>query len=110
MTSGLLLPAALIFVFLVDRSRLREWRLILKGIGLFVLGLTPYLYLPIRASMNPPVNEMDPSTLGNFIALVSGQKFGNRMFVYSPLELPGRLMSYFGHLVDQLNLCLARST
>ncbi len=103
MTSGLLLPAAMIFVFLVDKSRLREWRLILKGIGLFILGLTPYLYLPIRASMNPPVNEMDPSTLGNFIALVTGQKFENRMFVYSPLELPGRLMSYFGHLVDQFN-------
>lgn len=103
MTSGLLLPAGMLFVALVDRSRLFDWRLVLKGIGLFLVGLTPYLYLPIRASMNPPVNEMNPSTLGNFLILVSGQKFENRMFAFSPLELPGRLMSYFGHLFDQFH-------
>lgn len=103
MTSGLLLPAAALFVALVDRSRLLDWRLVLKGAGAFLMGLTPYLYLPIRASMDPPVNESDPSTLGNFLVLVSGQKFENRMFVFSPLELPGRFMSYFGHLLDQFN-------
>ena len=103
MTSGLLLPAAMLFVALVDRSRLLDWRLILKGAGAFLIGLLPYLYLPIRGSMDPPVNETDPSKLGNFIMLVSGQRFENRMFVFSPLELPGRLGSYFGYLLDQFN-------
>lgn len=103
MTSGLLLPAGILFVGLVDRTRLFDWRLVLKGVGLFLAGLTPYLYLPLRASMNPPVNEMNPSTLGNFFVLVSGSKFGGRMFAFGPLELPGRLMSYFGHLFDQFH-------
>jgi hypothetical protein len=54
LTSGLLLPAALLFVGLVERRKLLDWRLMLKAAGLFFLGLTPYLYLPVRAWMNAP--------------------------------------------------------
>src|SRR5215210_5155306 len=41
LTSGLLLPAGLAFMFLVDRGKLREWRLLLKAAGLFAVGLLP---------------------------------------------------------------------
>src|SRR3712207_2991282 len=45
MTSGLLLPASILFVALVEWGKLVDLRLVLKGVGSFLLGLAPYLYL-----------------------------------------------------------------
>ena len=112
LTSGLLLPAGLLFVLLVDRGKLADWRLILKGVGLFLLGLSPYLYLPVRAAMDftkwtvsvdPTLVRYDPSTLEGFLALVTGGDFKGAMFVFGPTELPARLVYYLGHLLEQFH-------
>ena len=47
----------------------------LKGLGLFLLGLLPLLYLPMRALMHAPLNEADPSTPWRFLLLVTGGSF-----------------------------------
>jgi hypothetical protein len=99
LTSGLLLPAGALFVGLVDRRKLIDPQLTLKGSALFLIGLTPYLYLPIRASMNPPLNRVAPETFGSFLRLVSGAGFADRMFVYGPAGLAGRAQQY---LLDYL--------
>jgi len=102
LTSGLLLPAGVLFVGLVDRRKPRDLRLTLKGAALFLIALTPYLYLPIRASMHPPLNREAPNDLGSFFELVSGAGFADRMFVYGPAELAGRAQQYFSdHLAHQ---------
>ncbi|MDP9352435.1 MAG: DUF2723 domain-containing protein [Chloroflexota bacterium] len=101
MTSGLLIPAAMMFVWLTDRSRFRDWKLVARTALLFMIGLTPYLYLPIRAAMDPPLNYGDPSTLGNFFYLVTGRQFAGRMFAFGPEQLPDRLILYFGQLHEQ---------
>lgn len=75
LTSGLLIPAGLTFVFLVDRKKLRRTRLLTDGLKLFVLGLLPYAYLPIRAAMEAPLNEADPSSPGRFLLLVTGGSY-----------------------------------
>ncbi|MDP9456665.1 MAG: DUF2723 domain-containing protein [Actinomycetota bacterium] len=75
LTSGLLIPAGLAFVFAVDRKKLRRPGLLLKGLGLFLVGLLPYLYLPIRAAMEAPLNEADPSSPGRFLLLVTGGSY-----------------------------------
>jgi len=75
LSSGLLVPAGLIFVTLVDRGVFSKGRLLLAGIGSFALGLLPLLYLPLRASMGAPLNEADPSTPGRFLNLVTGGSF-----------------------------------
>lgn len=103
MTSALLVPAAFLFVWLVDRSRLTDRSLVLRGAGLFALALTPYLYLPIRARMDPPLNEIDPSTPGRFLTLVTGANFESRMLAFGPLELPGRLALYSELLLQQFS-------
>jgi hypothetical protein len=95
LTSGLLLPAGVLFVGLLDRRKLRDLRLTLKGAVLFLIALTPYLYLPIRASMHPPLNREAPDDLGSFFHLVSGVGFADRMFVYGPAELAGKVQQYF---------------
>jgi hypothetical protein len=75
LTSVLLVPAALAFVFLSDRSVFSKVGLVLKSFGLFLLGLLPILYLPMRAVMQAPLNEADPSTPGRFLLLVTGGSF-----------------------------------
>ena len=95
LTSGLLLPAGALFVGLVERRKLRDLRLTLKGAALFLIALTPYLYLPIRAAMNPPLNRAAPDDLGSFFHLVSGTGFADRMFVYGPVGLAEKVQQYF---------------
>ncbi len=108
LTSGLLIPAGGIFVFLVERRKLFDARLALKGTGVFLLGLLPYAYLPIRASMDylpkgwswgqETLRAHPPDTLFGFFNLVSGGVWKGRMFVFGPEELPGRFMSYIHYL------------
>ena len=75
LTSALLVPASLAFVVLVDRGVFTGARPLLNGLGLFLLGLLPLLYLPVRATMDAPLNEADPSTPGRLLLLVTGGSF-----------------------------------
>ncbi len=103
LTSGLLLPASLLFVALVDRRKLADVRLLLKGAGLFLVGLTPYLYLPIRSAMDPPFKANDPTNLERFWYVVSGGNLRGGFFAFGPAELPDRLAFYLGHLLDNFH-------
>src|SRR5215204_35103 len=75
LTSVLLVLALPAFVFLIDRRVFSRTGLMLKSLGLFLLGLLPLLYLPVRALMHAPLNEADPSTLWRFLLLVTGGSF-----------------------------------
>ncbi len=75
LTSVLLAVAVPAFVFLTDRRVFSRTTLMLKGLGLFLLGLLPLLYLPVRAMMHAPLNEADPSTPWRFLLLVTGGSF-----------------------------------
>ena len=106
LTSALLVPCGGLFVWLTDPRILRDWRLLLKASGLFVLGLAPYLYLPIRASMDPPLNTGDPSSLPRFIAHVTGRQFSDKMWAFGITELSGRLDVYWDLLLKQYHPAL----
>lgn len=103
MTSGLLLPVGLIFVWLTDRVKLSDLRLGLKGAGLFALGLTPYVYLPIRALAEPPFAAYAPNTPLKFLIYVSGIPFGKHMFAFGPGSLDDRLEMYRVYLSQQFH-------
>ncbi|HEX2098454.1 MAG TPA: membrane protein, partial [Rubrobacteraceae bacterium] len=98
-----LLPAGFLFVILIEPRKLIEWRLVLKGGGLFLLGLLPYVFLPVRAQMDPPLNVGNPSNWGRFWDLVSGAQFKDRMFVFRSEELPERLYIYLSYLFGQFH-------
>ena len=98
LTSGLLLPAGILFVALVDSRKLVDAKLALKGVGLFLLGLTPYLYLPIRAAMDPPFKANNPTNLERFWYVISGGNLRGGFFAFGPAELPDRLAFYLWHL------------
>lgn len=103
LTSGLLLLTGLLFVWMTKRGKLSDRRLLLKGAGLFALGLTPYIYLPIRALVDPPFAAYDPDTPLKFLALVSGIPFGKHMLAFGPAELGGRLELYRVYLSQQFH-------
>jgi hypothetical protein len=102
LTSGLLLPAGLLFVALVDWRRLVDFRLVLGGAGLFLLGLIPYLYLPLRAAMDPPMEANNPTDFGRFWYVVSGGNLTGSFFSFGPSELPERMGFYWEHLLENM--------
>lgn len=82
MLSLTLLPMAIVaIIFLMFRKETSEQKPgrkavpILAAVILFAVGLLPYLYLPLRAAANPELNWGNPSTLENFLWLVSGGDF-----------------------------------
>ena len=103
LTSGLLLPASFLFVALVDWRKLVDAKLVLKGVGLFLLGLTPYLYLPIRAATGAPFKANNPTNFERFWYVVSGGNLRGGFFAFGPAELPGRLAFYWEHLLDDFH-------
>lgn len=104
MTSALLVPSALVFVLLTNWRKVLNWKLDLACVVAGVVGLLPYIYLPIRASMHPPLNYGNPTTLHNFLYLVTGRQFSSDMWAFGPSELPGRVLMYLRLLHGQYHL------
>ncbi|MDX5893527.1 DUF2723 domain-containing protein [Rubrobacter radiotolerans] len=108
-TSGLVLLGAFVLVAFTEWRKLLDLRLLVKGAGLFLAGLVPYAYLPVRASMDylpdgvewgqPLVRRHPPDTLYGFYNLVSGGTWKERMWAFGPAELPGRVALYGEHLI-----------
>ena len=94
-------PTAL---FCAPLAALALWRLhragLLGAIGV-VLGLAVYLYLPLRAAANPPINWGDPRTLDRFWWMVSGTLYHPFLFSTPIAYLPVRLLAWANVLSRQ---------
>jgi hypothetical protein len=55
------LPAAGVAVLMVRWRTLLRWKLVLTAIAALVLGLTPFIYEPVRAAYFPAINEGAPT-------------------------------------------------
>ncbi len=55
-------PALLVFILLVESRTLVNWKLYAFGALVALVGLSIHLFLPLRASLGPIINEADPST------------------------------------------------
>lgn len=93
MMTVLFAPAAL-FVLADSRKHLNIRKLTFAGL-LFVLGLSIYLYLPIRAGTSPYANFGDPSSWGRFWRHVSGWQYRVWMFDRSGSELVSAVGNFF---------------
>ncbi|GAB4330347.1 MAG: hypothetical protein Kow0099_00880 [Candidatus Abyssubacteria bacterium] len=70
-----LLPAfGYLFLASIGRKLFMPMRLV-KMFVAFLLGLSLYLYLPLRSLANPPVDWGNPETLENFIWVVTAKQF-----------------------------------
>jgi hypothetical protein len=55
-------PAVAVAVLIRRPNTLLRWKLLLACVGVFALGMTPYLTQPIRSAHYPPINEGEPTT------------------------------------------------
>lgn len=93
LTTVLLAPAFLFLFFSVFRLRKEGFRLILSLVLPFALGLSVYLYLPVRASENPLLNWGHPSTWERILWHVSGKQY--RVWMFSSTAAAARQWNHF---------------
>ena len=55
------LPAAGVALLMVRWKTLLRWKLVLAALGALVIGLTPFIYEPVRAAYFPAINEGAPT-------------------------------------------------
>ena len=98
-------PIVVLFV-LVDARRelVRNPRLLLRSAGAFVLGLVPYLQIPIRASFGPADVYGPFLTWDGFFAHVSGAQFRSAMHFLSPESIGAAAAAMPGVVDDILSL------
>ncbi|MCH7745071.1 MAG: DUF2723 domain-containing protein [Chloroflexi bacterium] len=72
-------------------------------IGALVLGLAIYVYLPIRAAQNPPVNWGGADTLGGMAWMLSGQAYRDYVFGVPFGAIPERILGWADLVFTQLN-------
>ncbi|CAN5612510.1 hypothetical protein BH23GEM9_BH23GEM9_34240 [soil metagenome] len=64
-------PALVAFILIVEPRTLLNWRLYAAGLAAVLIGLSVHMYLPIRAGLNPVINEADPTCASVTDALTS---------------------------------------
>src|SRR6202521_2747378 len=55
------LPPAGVAVLMVRWRTLLRWKLVLAALGALIIGLTPFIYEPVRAAYFPAINEGAPT-------------------------------------------------
>jgi tetratricopeptide (TPR) repeat protein len=71
----------------VEPSLLRRPRVMGACVVVTVVGLLPYLYLPLRSAQQPPLDWGDPQTLSRFLDVVLRRHFWERAWLESPADL-----------------------
>jgi tetratricopeptide (TPR) repeat protein len=90
--SLLLLPPIIYFVLIKEhqkwldiklRKSIINFKVVLILALLFLLGLSLYVYLPLRSLQHPPVDWGKPDNLVNFVRHITGREFGYKMLDFS---------------------------
>ena len=105
MTMALFFPAFLTFVFWKRRTLLlREGWLLLTMVGLFVLPLLLYAYIPLVATFSDaPLKWGNPVTLDAFLGHLTGRQYRGLMFQH-PLDSWRQLPRVGGLLMREYGL------
>ncbi|MBL7988343.1 MAG: DUF2723 domain-containing protein [Chlorobi bacterium] len=102
LSTVLLAPALLALFFARLGFSAASFRRLLLLVPGFLLGLLPYLWLPLRAAMNPLFNWGDPVTLQRFFGHITGQQYQVWMFSKDPVIWDQQSTFYLGNLPAEL--------
>lgn len=97
-------PAYAVFILVVQPSILREWKSILKMVAFALLGLSLWLYYPIRSSMAPPFGPSTMNTIDGFLDHVLGRGITEALPYFSLSEQPDRARVFWSILRLQYSL------
>lgn len=83
----------------------RGWRRVVSPwlIGSLVIGLSVYLYLPIRAAQYPGINWGGANTLDGIVWMVTGQAYQQYAFGVSASSLLDRMITWLELVFSQFN-------
>ncbi len=95
-----LAPTVVLLILPWARSRIGRWLHVLVCLG---LGLSCYIYLPVRAAMHPAANWGNPDTLARFWWVVSGREYRYEMLTLGPGDVISRLGDELHTIIVQLN-------
>lgn len=93
-------PFALVLLW-PERARWWRPRVLLSVMCLFVAGLGVYVYLPLAARHQPPVNWGNPQTWRGFLWVVTAKQYQQFAFGLDMSAIPGRLAAWAGMLGQQ---------
>ncbi len=74
-TAVIFMPAGLLLFLWGERIDLRDW---VRGLAVLVLGISPLLYLPLRAHLGPAMNIGAPGFLSTFWADLSRSYYSSQ--------------------------------
>jgi hypothetical protein len=97
-------PAYGLFVLWVRPSIWREWRTVLKLAAFFLLGLSVWLYFPIRSPMEPLFGPHDMNTVEGFRWVVLAEGLRVNLFHFGAADQPGRALVFWTLLRLQYSL------
>ena len=95
----LLVPGFFYLLWPFKKKILRKKSFLVKLLIFFILGLSVYIYVPLAAHTNPPINWNNASNLRNFVRLVGREDYGT-------FQLASRLNLFFWQRLYQIKLYL----
>ncbi|MBI4744790.1 MAG: DUF2723 domain-containing protein [Actinobacteria bacterium] len=101
LTIALLIPIFLIFAFQINHKEILKTKNIILILLFGLLGLFPYLYLPIRALSHPLRNWGDPHTLKNFINFVTAKDYQGKFSLFPPQLVGNQFFLYIKSLLGE---------
>lgn len=93
MTTVLLAPGLLYLYFVRFGGSRGSWNRLIRMSLPFLAGLSLYLYIPLRASLGPPLNWGYAVSLERFLWHVSGKQY--QVWMFSSMDVMARQLSYF---------------
>ena len=106
MSTILLLPALFFIQVTAYGKALFRWRRIILILSLFLLGLSIYLFLPIRSSQNPIMDWGNPESWATFKRHVTGWQYQVWMFAQSAENLGNNFQNFIKLFSHQFPLYL----
>jgi hypothetical protein len=93
---GLLVgPAVLVYVLYTDPGVLRRWRMWVAVVVAVAVGLSVFVYLPIRAGHYPAINEGEPTTWDTLWAVLNREQYRKPPVVERQADLVWQYAQYF---------------
>ncbi len=68
-------PLFFFLVILTKRDSLKDFGFCLLLVGVTLLGISVYIYLPLRSLQSPPLDWGDPETFGRFLDVILRRQF-----------------------------------
>jgi hypothetical protein len=100
----LVIPAVLVYVWHTDRAVLLREPVLLAMVGAIIVGVSVWLFLPLRAAHFPAINEGEPTTWAALKAVLSREQYAKPPLFQRQAPLGAQLANYwqyfswqFGH-------------